>query len=81
MVVNRRFPHNVVLPKQNERELWAMRCWCTEYFGPQWGLNKQHWFNRKGVWSVIWCGPENSLNYQWMFENEADAVLFMLRWS
>jgi hypothetical protein len=76
-----RFPHYVVRHKQSEQELWAMRCWCTEHIGPQWSIEDRNWGKRNGTWSVIWCGPENFRNYQWMFKNEADAVLFALRWS
>lgn len=56
---------------------WAASAWCTEKFGERWSVTD----NRKGVWCWGLCGRDVPGSYEWYFQNEDDATLFLLRWS
>ena len=73
----RDFAHVIIMPKFPKQ--WQATRWCTEQFGPRWSAVS----NRDGVWCCFWIGTraqEHSGKYEWLFEREADAVLFSLRW-
>ena len=73
----RDFAYVVIMPKH--RKQWEVDRWCVEQFGPRWSAVS----NRAGVWCCFWIGTraeENSGKYEWLFEREADAILFSLRW-
>ena len=55
----------------------AMTFWCKDQFGPPW----QAVDNRDGRWCFFWCGPRDHDYYRFQFREQADAVLFALRWS
>lgn len=71
------FVHRILLPKH--RHQWQADQWCREQFGDRWEATG----NRSGRWCVFWRGlrDEDSSLYEWLFVNEADALLFALRWS
>ena len=61
-------------------DLWmriAMASWCGDQFGPPWNAVD----NRDGRWCFFWCGPRDHAYYRFHFRDQADAVLFALRWS
>ena len=73
----RDFPYRLVMPKHQKQ--WEVDLWCKEQFGPRWSAVS----NRAGVWCCFWIGTragEDSGKYEWLFEREADAILFSLRW-
>ena len=54
--------------------------WCVEHIGPRWNAID----NRFGKWAVFWAGPNCEQGYdyyRYLFSNEKDAILFMLRWA
>lgn len=72
---SREFPYNFLLKSfKSQHEVSA---WCTERFGERWSVID----NREGVWCCFWRGRDNPGCYEWMFANECDAMMFMLRWT
>jgi hypothetical protein len=70
------FVHRIRLSKIQHH--WQMNQWCQEQFGPRWEATG----NQSGRWCVSWLGlQEDYTVYEWLFVNEADALLFMLRWT
>lgn len=72
------FPHKLLLPKLTHQ--WEATDWCTQQFGQRWSIMD----NRQGVWCCFWRGFRNSdraAAYEWYFQNEQDALMFLLRWS
>lgn len=71
------FVHRILMPK--EKNQWQIDQWCMYQFGPRWSVTE----NRQGRWCCFWRGPrsEDGAHYEWLFVNEADALLFALRWS
>ena len=53
------------------------KLWCEQQFGGQIDILD----NRQGVWHCVWAGPGKFDTYRFTFRDEADAVLFALRWS
>jgi hypothetical protein len=47
-----------------------------ENFGNKWKAID----NRAGVWAVFWFGRDDFSTYRYIFANERDAALFILRW-
>ena len=66
--------HEVLIHKGVQREA---ALWCEEHFGKRW----QAMDNRDGVWAVFWAGQDNFSTYQYIFANEQDMILFILRWA
>ena len=55
----------------------AMGSWCEDQFGSPWqAVGDPH-----GRWCYFWCGPRDHAYYRFQFREQADAVLFALRWS
>lgn len=69
------FPYSFFLPRIKNQ--WEVTKWCTEKFGKRWSVVD----NREGVWCCFWRGRIVPESYEWFFQNEKDALLFMLRWS
>lgn len=69
----REFPYYFLLSKNNH---WEQDQWCTEHFGKRWSVID----NRSGVWCTFWRGRESPGSYEWFFQNEQDALQFILRW-
>jgi len=69
-------PYDVLISKENHRDAEQ---WCREHWGKRWGAID----NKKGIWCCFWAGfrGPNAGKYRFSFRNEADAVLFTLRWS
>lgn len=65
--------HEVLIHKDVQR---AATKWCGEQFGERWNPID----NRDGVWSVFWAGRDYFSTYRYIFANERDAALFVLRW-
>jgi hypothetical protein len=53
------------------------KLWCEQQFGRQIDILD----NRQGVWNSLWAGTGGKYTYRFTFRDEADAVLFALRWS
>lgn len=70
------FVHQIQLSKIQHQ--WQVDQWCQEQFGPRWEATG----NQSGRWCVFWRGlhQEDYSLYEWLFVNEADALLFVLRW-
>lgn len=68
------FPYKFLLPLQNHSESIE---WCTDHFGKRWSVVD----NREGTWCVFWRGKNKPVMYEWYFQNEQDAVLFLLKWA
>lgn len=71
----RDFPYVFVLPKIPNQ--WEADAWCTEQFGPRWSVVD----NRDGVWCCFWRGRSVPGSYEWLFHNEKDALLFLMKWK
>lgn len=58
---------------------WEIDEWCTKHFGKRWSVTD----NREGVWCCFWRGfrSPGPGHYEWLFENEEDAIMFSLRWA
>ncbi len=69
------FPYQFTVPMRSKQ--WRADAWCTEKFGPRWSAVD----NRGGTWCCFWSGRDNPGHYDWLFRNERDALLFLLRWS
>lgn len=71
------FVHRVITPKFHRHHIAAD--WCRQQFGPRWSVTE----NRGGRWCVFWrgFGTEHDAAYEWLFVDQADAVLFALRWQ
>jgi len=55
----------------------TVKQWCETEFGLCWEVPN----NRQGRWRCYWCGPKDHDYYRFHFRDDADAVLFTLRWS
>ena len=51
--------------------------WCESELGPGYDIID----NRQGKWMCFWAGPKESHSYRFVIRDQADAVLFALRWS
>lgn len=69
------FPYRFLLPKMQNQ--WAASDWCRQQFGEQWNVLD----NRQGIWCWFWRGRDNPGSYEWYFQNEQDAIMFLLKWS
>lgn len=71
------FPYVFHLPKKKNQ--WEADAWCTEHFGERWSVID----NRQGVWCCFWRGfrSPGPGQYEWLFKNEQDAIMFALRWA
>jgi hypothetical protein len=69
-------PYEVYIDQHAHRLAAA---WCEERWGKRWGAIE----NRQGIWSCFWAGHRgpNAGKYRYLFENEKDATMFILRWS
>ena len=81
IIRNRKLPHEIELPKENEHHLWAMQQWCFTHFGARWSPISRIPAEQHGRWTVLWCGPDQPKVYRWHFATEQDAILFTLRWA
>jgi hypothetical protein len=72
----KQLPYEVFIDKQHH--IYA-NSWCKERWGPQWSVID----NRDGIWSCFWAGSRGPQagKYRYIFENEQDAMLFILRWA
>ena len=66
--------HEVLIHKSVQRKATP---WCQEHFGKRW----QAMDNRDGVWAVFWAGQDDFSTYRYIFANEQDMILFILRWA
>lgn len=71
-----RFSYVIITPKKSTTEHWEATAWCEQQFGPRWSVVD----NRSGVWCCFWRGRGFPGQYEWMFHNEQDAILFTLKW-
>lgn len=71
------FPYVFYIP--HKKNHWEADAWCRQHFGERWSVVD----NRQGVWCCFWRGfrSQGPGHYEWLFENERDALLFALRWS
>lgn len=69
------WPCRLVIPKIKQQ--WRADDWCKEKFGMRWSAVD----NREGTWCCFWAGVKAPKCYEWLFKNEKDAILFLLRWS
>lgn len=69
-------PYEVFISKDQHREAEA---WCREKFGPRWEATGY----RQGIWCCFWAGfrGPHSGKYRYYFQNDKDAMLFILRWT
>lgn len=77
-------PYTLELDHVNNANIWPMKEWCYENFGPRWGLLREKNSNRDGVWTVLWAGFRDGKrggSYQWHFKHERDLLFFSLRWA
>jgi hypothetical protein len=65
--------HEVIFGKKNHQRQID---WCTEKFGKRWSVID----NREGTWTCFWAGVDSPRNYRWLFKDEKDLVMFVLRW-
>lgn len=65
--------YEVLVHRDVQRE--ATR-WCGEQFGERWDPID----NRGGIWSVFLDGRDDFSTYRYIFTNEQDVALFILRW-
>lgn len=70
-------PFKIELPANNSQDLFAMKKWCNENFGPRGDFTR----DEPGNWEVFWTGRSAITAYKWHFKTEQDLVLFTLRWS
>lgn len=72
------FVHRILMPKIHYQ--WQVNQWCQEQFGPRWEATS----DQSGRWFEFWrpgMRDEDYTVYEWCFVNEADALLFVLRWA
>lgn len=71
----RDFVHRIVTPKNCMPDAAA---WCQQQFGPRWSVTGP----RSGRWSCFWRGFKSEYpgQYEWLFVDRGDAVLFALKW-
>lgn len=50
--------------------------WCREQFGKRWNVIDQ----RDGRWACFWAGANSHWLYRFCFAQEADAMMFALKW-
>lgn len=74
-------PYSVILEHVNNDNIWNIRQWCYNNFGPCWGVVEGEDTSRKGTWTVIWTVTKKFYGYRWYFRNEKDLLMFQLRWS
>jgi len=83
--MSRTLPYTAIIERINNHTIWSPKEWCYQQFGPRWGLVESQHQSRLGTWTVLWIGHDShgklSNNYRWHFKNEADMMLFQLRWS
>lgn len=72
---SRDFSNVILLPRMKSQ--WEADAWCEQNFGKKWSVVD----NRDGVWACFWYGSKAPGTYEWLFKNEADAVLFRLKWG
>jgi hypothetical protein len=69
----RKLEHSVFIHKT--KHLDAMQ-WCNSQIGKRWDI----FVNRDGAWTCVWAGQDAYELYKFCFAEDADAVLFTLKW-
>ena len=65
--------HRVYVTKRKD---FSYKEWCEEHFGPKFDVLE----NKDGVWTIVWAGPYRARQDEFRFKNEADAMMFTLKW-
>lgn len=76
--------YTLELEHVNNANIWPIKEWCWETFGPRWGLIQEKNSSRDGVWTVLWAGFSDERRggrYLWHFKHERDMLFFSLRWA
>ena len=60
----------------NERKHVDAERWCRTHLGKRWNVIDQ----RDGRWACFWAGREAHDKYRFCFAQEADAIVFALKW-
>ena len=54
---------------------YRRQAWCEKHLGPRYDLLE----NPEGVWALYWAGIDRMREEEFRFKNEADAIMFTLR--
>jgi len=71
----RKLDHEILIDAHKHRDAGA---WCLQQFGKRWeAIGK----NTDGDWCMFWAGRDAFDKYRFCFAQEADAIVFALKWS
>jgi hypothetical protein len=70
----RKLDHEIMI--EDRRHVDAER-WCRSNLGKRWEVIG----HQEGLWACFWGGRGAHDKYRFCFAQEADAVLFALKWS
>lgn len=60
----------------DERKQLHAERWCRQQLGKRWNVIDE----REGRWVCFWGGPDRHTKYRFCFAQEADAIVFALKW-
>ena len=69
----RKLEHYVLIDANKHR---AAGNWCQTQFGKRWEAIS----DPTGAWTMFWAGREDRDKYIFHFADEADALIFTLKW-
>ncbi len=70
-------PYVIAAKKKNGD--YEMKEWCRQNVGQE-----RTWEVATGEWACFWSGGHPNYltdQYNWLFKNEQDAIMFALRWT
>jgi hypothetical protein len=68
------FPYSVFIIIDDYKKISA---WCEKNFGSRWDVIE----NKAGSWCFFWRTIEGqNEGHEWYFQNEQDAIKFILKW-
>jgi hypothetical protein len=70
----RKLDHEILVDAHKHRDAGA---WCQQQFGKRWEVIG----HSDGYWCMFWAGREAHDKYRFCFAQEADAIVFALKWS
>lgn len=70
----RKLDHEIMI---DDRKHVDAERWCRSNLGKRWEVIGY----QEGLWACFWAGRDAHNLYRFCFAQEADAVLFALKWS
>ena len=72
----RRLKHKVLMKAQPSFDSRSAKNWCKETIGKSWDCMD----HTEGQWACFWAGRNDPQCYVFHFADEANALIFTLKW-